>query len=63
MVTKIKDTLNNQFTLYNYLKTINPLIINYLDDNNLNVNFYCCINKLVENEIYNSYLNNKQKKR
>jgi hypothetical protein len=41
----IDDCLNNQFKLYTYLNKINNTIIQYLDNNNVNINYYCIFEK------------------
>jgi hypothetical protein len=46
----IKDCLNNQFLLYDYFETIDSNLVQYLDNNNLNINFYCIVKKEVNSE-------------
>jgi hypothetical protein len=38
---QLKDSLNNQFMFFDYLSTINDTIQQYLDNNNLLINYYC----------------------
>jgi hypothetical protein len=42
---KINDSLNNQFKFYTYLNKLNDTIIQYLDNNNVDVNYYCIFEK------------------
>jgi hypothetical protein len=49
---EIHDSLNNQFKLYNYITKLNDNILQYLDNNNINVNYYCFYSKVIDNKHY-----------
>jgi hypothetical protein len=51
-MNQIVDCLNNQFRLYSYLADINSSIVQYVENNNLNINYYCIISKIVEKTHY-----------
>ena len=52
MNVSVFDTLNNQFMLYSYLSTIDDTVLQYLDNNNININYYCFVAKKVLNVHY-----------
>jgi hypothetical protein len=37
----VQDTFNAQFMLYHYISNLNSNILQYLDNNNININYYC----------------------
>jgi hypothetical protein len=49
---QIRDSLNNQFKLCNYIAKLNNNILQYLDNNNINVNYYCFCSKIIDNKHY-----------
>jgi hypothetical protein len=49
---KIRDSLNNQFKLYNYITKLNIDLIQYLENNNININYYCFFFKVIDNKHY-----------
>jgi hypothetical protein len=46
------DYLNNQFKFYYYLKKFNDSIIDYLNNNNIDLDFYCCAAKVIDDNHY-----------
>jgi hypothetical protein len=58
---KVIDTLNNQFMFFDYLSTINNEIVQYIENNNISINYYCTYyNKL--NNIHQLVTSNTTKK-
>ena len=49
---EIHDSLNNQFKLYNYIAKLNDNILQYLNNNNINANYYCFYSKIINNKHY-----------
>ena len=49
---KIHDSLNNQFKLHNYIVKLNPNLLQYLDNNNIDINYYCFFSKIVDEKHY-----------
>jgi hypothetical protein len=49
---KIHDSLNNQFRLYNYIAKLNTNLLQYLDNNNININYYCFFSKVIDEKHY-----------
>jgi hypothetical protein len=43
------DSFNRQFTFYSYLQNINSNFRDYLENNNINVNYYCFYSKKIRN--------------
>jgi hypothetical protein len=56
----VNDCLNTQFKLYTYLSTVNDTVIEYLENNNLNINYYCCAFKII-NKIRHIIISNTTK--
>jgi hypothetical protein len=40
-MTTIIDCLNNQFRLYTFIDSINSNLVQFIENNNLNTNYYC----------------------
>jgi hypothetical protein len=38
---QVNDLFNNQFMFYSYLHKLNSDIFQYLENNNININYYC----------------------
>jgi hypothetical protein len=51
-MTVIYDDLANQFKLYHYLDNINSTITQFIENNNVNVNYYYCAVKIIDNVYY-----------
>jgi hypothetical protein len=49
---EIHDSFNNQFKLHNYLANLNNNLLQYFENNNLDVNYYCFFSKIVDNVHY-----------
>jgi hypothetical protein len=49
---EIHDSLNNQFKFYNYISKLNINLIQYLDNNNIDINYYCFFSKIIGNKHY-----------
>jgi hypothetical protein len=49
---EIHDSLNNQFKLYNYIMKLNIDLLQYLENNNININYYCFFSKIIDNIHY-----------
>jgi hypothetical protein len=49
---RVYDFLSTQFKLYYYLNNINSNLIQYLDNNNINIDYYCCAAKVIGNNHY-----------
>jgi hypothetical protein len=47
---KISDSFNSQFKLYNYLHNLNNDLIIYLENNNININYYCFFSTIIDNK-------------
>jgi hypothetical protein len=46
---KLVDSINNQFRLYFFLPHLNDNILTFLDNNNVNINYYCIFISQIEN--------------
>jgi hypothetical protein len=49
---EINDSLNNQFKLYNYTVKLNANLVQYLDNNNIDINYYCFFSKVINEKHY-----------
>jgi hypothetical protein len=49
---EIHDSLDNQFKLYNYITKLNIDLLQYLENNNININYYCFFSKIIDNIHY-----------
>ena len=49
---EIHDTFNNQFKFYSYLYNLNNGILHYLENNNVDINYYCFFSKIIDNIHY-----------
>jgi hypothetical protein len=49
---EINDSLNNQFKLYNYTVKLNANLVQYLDNNNIDINYYCFFSKVINGKHY-----------
>jgi hypothetical protein len=49
---EIHDSLNNQFRLYNYIAKLNTHLLQYLDNNNIDINYYCFFSKVINEKHY-----------
>jgi hypothetical protein len=49
---EIHDSLNNQFELYDYIAKFNANLSQYLDNNNININYYCFFSKIIGEKHY-----------
>jgi hypothetical protein len=49
---EIHDSLNNQFKLYNYIAKFNTNLLQYLDNNNIDINYYCFFSKVIDEKHY-----------
>jgi hypothetical protein len=49
---EIYDSLNNQFKLCNYIAKLNIELLQYLENNNININYYCFFSKIIDNKHY-----------
>jgi hypothetical protein len=49
---KVRDTLNNQFRLYEYITKLNTNLLQYLENNNIDINYYCFFSKIIDNIHY-----------
>jgi hypothetical protein len=49
---EIHDSLNNQFKLYNYIAKLNTNLLQYLDNNNVDINYYCFFSKVIGEKHY-----------
>jgi hypothetical protein len=49
---EIHDSLNNQFRLHSYVDKLNANLIQYLDNNNININYYCFFSKIIDEKHY-----------
>jgi hypothetical protein len=47
---QVYDTFNNQFKLYDYISNLNCNLLQYLDNNNINVNYYCFYSAIIDNK-------------
>jgi hypothetical protein len=45
----ITETFNNQFRLYHYISNLNINIIQYFENNNIDLNYYCFFVKIIDN--------------
>jgi hypothetical protein len=45
---EIHDSFNNQFKLYNYISYLNTNLLQYLENNNIDINYYCFFSKVVD---------------
>jgi hypothetical protein len=49
---EINDSLNNQFRLYNYVNRLNANLLQYLDNNNIDINYYCFFSEVINEKHY-----------
>jgi hypothetical protein len=49
---EIHDSINNQFKLYNYVVKLNANLLQYLDNNNIDINYYCFFSKVINEKHY-----------
>ena len=49
---QVYDSFNNQFKLYSYLFNLNNNLPQYLDNNNINVDYYCFHSIIIDNIHY-----------
>jgi hypothetical protein len=49
---EVHDSLNNQFKLYNYIAKLNINLLQYLENNNINIDYYCFFSKIIDNIHY-----------
>jgi hypothetical protein len=49
---KVHDSLNNQFRLHYYIAKLNANLLQYLENNNIDINYYCFFSKIVDNIHY-----------
>jgi hypothetical protein len=49
---EIHDSLNNQFRLNNYIAKLNNDLLQYLDNNNIDINYYCFFSNVINNKHY-----------
>jgi hypothetical protein len=49
---KVHDSLNNQFKLCSYIAKLNINLLQYLENNNININYYCFFSKIIDNIHY-----------
>jgi hypothetical protein len=48
----IYDSINNQFKLYDYIAKLNVNLLLYLENNNININYYCFYSRIINNKHY-----------
>jgi hypothetical protein len=48
----IEDIFNNQFMMHDYLQNINTNLVQYITNNNFDLNYYCAYYKTVNNKHY-----------
>ena len=46
------DSFNNQFMLHHYLSNMDNNLLYYLENNSLNINYYCFFFKIIDNVHY-----------
>jgi hypothetical protein len=49
---EIHDSLNNQFKLYNYILKLNTSLQYYLENNNIDINYYCFFSNVIGKKHY-----------
>jgi hypothetical protein len=49
---KVYDSLNNQFRLHYCVTKLNANLLQYLENNNIDINYYCFFSKIVDNIHY-----------
>ena len=49
---QIHDSLNNQFRLHNYLVKLNTNLLQYLENNNIDINYYCFYSSVIADKHY-----------
>jgi hypothetical protein len=48
----VYDSLNHQFRLHYYVAKLNANLLQYLENNNIDINYYCFFSKIVDNIHY-----------
>jgi hypothetical protein len=49
---EVYDSLNNQFRLHYYIAKLNANLLQYLENNNIDINYYCFFSKIIGEKHY-----------